>query len=40
MHFDRKKAKGTFFFIINMLLFYYGIMDGLQPEASVNTNIS
>jgi len=23
-----------------MLLFYYGIMDGLQPEASVNTNIS
>ena len=40
MHFDRKKAKGTFFFCENMLLFYYGIMDSLQPEASVNTNIS
>ena len=40
MHFDRKKTKGTFFFCENMLLFYYGIMDGLQPEASVNTNIS
>ena len=40
MHFDRKKEKGTFFFCENMLLFYYGIMDGLQPEASVNTNIS
>ncbi len=39
MQFDRKKEKGTFFFRENMLLFYYGIMDGLQPEASVNTNI-
>ena len=40
MHFDRKKAKGTFFFCKSMLIFYYGIMDGLQPEASINTNIS
>ena len=40
MHFDRKIAERTFLFCKSMLIFYYGIMDGLQPEASVNTNIS